>query len=238
MESVLIVGLVVGLVVFASIMLASSYGKARAHRHEEAFQAYVAERFPEVPRPAKVLLAGLPGAAKQFRALLVSPERHEIIVLDQGREGITHRAYPFGALTGAGSTSRIISRGLPGQRVFSYEQTMNVGFDDGTTVPFGLEAVTNKHGTDKAPGAVAAIFAPWEQQLQTLVGQAPTRPAPEPEATPDPAPAPVATATTPAAAWYPDPVGRHEVRYWNGHMWTAAVADHGAQASDPLEGAA
>ncbi|HKY66004.1 MAG TPA: phospholipid scramblase-related protein [Acidimicrobiales bacterium] len=32
--------------------------------------------------------------------------------------------------------------------------------------------------------------------------------------------------------WYPDPFGRHESRYWDGHRWTEHVASHGRQAVD------
>ena len=39
---------------------------------------------------------------------------------------------------------------------------------------------------------------------------------------------------TPAAAWYPDPGGKHEHRYWDGSQWTDNVADHGRQSVDPL----
>jgi hypothetical protein len=35
------------------------------------------------------------------------------------------------------------------------------------------------------------------------------------------------------AAWHPDPMGRHELRYWNGSAWTADVSDQGVQATDP-----
>jgi hypothetical protein len=37
------------------------------------------------------------------------------------------------------------------------------------------------------------------------------------------------------AGWYADPASRHENRYWDGTGWTAAVADRGATAADPLE---
>ncbi|MDO8879551.1 MAG: DUF2510 domain-containing protein [Coriobacteriia bacterium] len=40
-------------------------------------------------------------------------------------------------------------------------------------------------------------------------------------------------AGTAAAAWYPDPTGRHEMRYWDGAKWTADVADGGTAATDP-----
>lgn len=41
---------------------------------------------------------------------------------------------------------------------------------------------------------------------------------------------------TPAAPpdWHPDPLGRHEWRWWDGAQWTSAVADGGAQSDDPL----
>ena len=35
-------------------------------------------------------------------------------------------------------------------------------------------------------------------------------------------------------AWYPDPTGRHDHRWWDGAEWTAHVADAGAPGSDPL----
>lgn len=40
------------------------------------------------------------------------------------------------------------------------------------------------------------------------------------------------------AAWYPDPFGRHEMRYWDGAQWTEHVASHGKQRTDPPEGEA
>lgn len=34
--------------------------------------------------------------------------------------------------------------------------------------------------------------------------------------------------------WVPDPLGRHELRFWNGENWTEHVSDRGVTASDPL----
>jgi hypothetical protein len=47
-----------------------------------------------------------------------------------------------------------------------------------------------------------------------------------------------AAATTSAsptvpAAWYKDPSGRYEMRYWNGNAWTEHVARGGQQFTDP-----
>jgi hypothetical protein len=60
---------------------------------------------------------------------------------------------------------------------------------------------------------------------------------PEPLITPVPSAVPAATApAAPSvpAGWHPDPVGRHEQRYWDGATWTSHVADAGAVGSDPL----
>ena len=37
------------------------------------------------------------------------------------------------------------------------------------------------------------------------------------------------------ADWYPDPYGRHELRYWDGEIWTDHVSSHGTQATDPAQ---
>lgn len=37
-----------------------------------------------------------------------------------------------------------------------------------------------------------------------------------------------------AAAWHPDPTGRHELRYWDGTQWTEHVSDGGVQSTSPL----
>ncbi len=41
---------------------------------------------------------------------------------------------------------------------------------------------------------------------------------------------------TTAPGWYPDPYGRHELRWYDGGQWTDAVTSHGRQASDPPTG--
>ncbi|MDH4277685.1 MAG: phospholipid scramblase-related protein [Acidimicrobiia bacterium] len=42
------------------------------------------------------------------------------------------------------------------------------------------------------------------------------------------------TSSAPAPDWYPDPMGRHEYRYWDGNAWTDHVASHGRQSTDPV----
>jgi hypothetical protein len=38
----------------------------------------------------------------------------------------------------------------------------------------------------------------------------------------------------PPPGWNPDPVGRHEHRWWDGQKWTSAVADRGVTSDDPI----
>ena len=40
-------------------------------------------------------------------------------------------------------------------------------------------------------------------------------------------------APTPAD-WYPDPTGRHQLRYWDGQVWTDHVSSHGRPSVDPV----
>lgn len=40
--------------------------------------------------------------------------------------------------------------------------------------------------------------------------------------------------TTPAN-WYPDPMNRHELRYWDGNAWTDHVSNNGVQSADPVK---
>jgi hypothetical protein len=44
-----------------------------------------------------------------------------------------------------------------------------------------------------------------------------------------------AAAAAPApAAWLPDPLSRHEHRWWDGQRWTESVSDGGVVSTDPL----
>ena len=37
------------------------------------------------------------------------------------------------------------------------------------------------------------------------------------------------------AAWHPDPMARHQLRYWDGKVWTDHVSDNGVQGTDPVQ---
>jgi hypothetical protein len=45
----------------------------------------------------------------------------------------------------------------------------------------------------------------------------------------------VKPAAPPIFGWYPDPAGRHELRYFDGRLWTDWVRDGETAGSDPIE---
>lgn len=38
-----------------------------------------------------------------------------------------------------------------------------------------------------------------------------------------------------APGWYPDPMGRHEYRWFDGSTWTDQVSSHGKASVDPVQ---
>ena len=69
-----------------------------------------------------------------------------------------------------------------------------------------------------------SIAAPADEPPAALTAGAPA----------DAAPAPAEQAPAAPAQWYPDPMGRHQYRYWDGAQWTAQVADDGQSSHDPI----
>jgi hypothetical protein len=93
---------------------------------------------------------------------------------------------------------------------------------------------------DVAQGSVVKISwrSPWLVFLQgpirvtdpgSAMGPAGAMPV---AAVPGAVAAPVAGPAA-AAAWHPDPSGRHELRYFDGAQWTEHVSDQGAASIDP-----
>lgn len=76
------------------------------------------------------------------------------------------------------------------------------------------------------PVAIGANSAPAQRPGDPLAA----RPAP-----PAALPVPPAATTTPAD-WYPDPTGRHQVRYFDGNSWTEHVTTNGVQSTDQMDG--
>ena len=75
-----------------------------------------------------------------------------------------------------------------------------------------------------APTTTASTSASFPSTASTTASTAPTTQASTASS--------VGDAVAPAA-WYPDPSGRYELRYWNGSAWTEHVSRNGQQFTDP-----
>jgi hypothetical protein len=70
---------------------------------------------------------------------------------------------------------------------------------------------------------------------QTLVRPADEQPTTPARPTPEPLPVPMPVESSAApAAWYPDPTGRTELRFWDGARWTQHVSTNGTTGVDRL----
>lgn len=93
----------------------------------------------------------------------------------------------------------------------------------------GPAALTGLAGRiqEKADAKVAELKA---QQAAAELEHLPDPPAAAPPPPPPPAAAPPPSVP---AGWHPDPMGRHELRYWDGGAWSEHVSTGGVQATDP-----
>ena len=94
--------------------------------------------------------------------------------------------------------------------------------------------------SDSGPTAsVSGLPLPLPMPGPPATGAAPDALAPAPRLSPPsmlPRPPLVQQAVKPAAplgGWHPDPLERHQHRYWNGRKWTAMVSDAGRPSTDP-----
>ena len=114
-------------------------------------------------------------------------------------------------------------------------------FDD--AVPFGIAAAVVGVVVIMGVGYVTAEMLQRDKGETTATAEPAA--APDGEGATDPAPSATESAdpeettdadNAPAAAWHPDPHGRHQMRWWDGSQWTDQVSDDGTVSTDP-EGA-
>ncbi len=90
-------------------------------------------------------------------------------------------------------------------------------------------AIANSQARNRLAAANNELvyLRPENARLQQWVAHLSGAPSAEAQATAYP------TSTLLPAQWYPDPSGRHELRYWEGSSWTGHVSDHGVTSLDP-----
>lgn len=116
-------------------------------------------------------------------------------------------------------------RASSGMTMFSWGENLELN-----VIPVGAEATAVSMGSGLKFGLID-----WGknrkniERIHQAIGAALTNPVAV-----SPVPAVPTAAQVPAGAWHPDPVGRHQFRWWDGQRWTDAVSDDGATSTDPL----
>lgn len=92
-------------------------------------------------------------------------------------------------------------------------------------------ALANGHARTRLAAAnnELSYLRPENARLQQWIAHLTGAPIPGAPVSPYP------TGTVLPSQWYPDPAGRHELRYWDGENWTGHVSDHGVTSLDPPE---
>ncbi len=165
----LLIGVIVFVAVFVLIMGIWLISFFINKKKSGVFRNYIKQHFPDFPEGEPILIARQKSKTVMLDiALLIDEAKKELILFftNRGKE-MNHKIFPFKNLTAVESSDRILSRGIF-PKTYSYEQTMVLKFNDGSTNQFILENISNKYGDDKGSDFVKNVFAPWEDQLNQI----------------------------------------------------------------------
>jgi hypothetical protein len=95
------------------------------------------------------------------------------------------------------------------------------------------EACGEYNDTGRAKPYVGPASKRLGKKYGTFIGMHGVADGTEVEDTVDDAEVPAPPSGMVPAGWLPDPVGRHELRWWDGAVWTEHVSDGGVQGLDP-----
>lgn len=156
----------------AVFIVAALVGRARAKKKIGIFTQYVSEHYPELEELKMLTAAQASKQSKLDIALIIDDQREELVLLiDQPDTGITSKVYKFDNFLMVEPLSRVIERGMFPNKIFSYEKSLNLRFDDGQIYHFFMEYISNRHGDDKGATIVNNVFAPWEEQLSKIASK-------------------------------------------------------------------
>lgn len=169
MEEGFVVFIVVFVLLMAVFAIAYLVGISRAKKKVGVFSRFIKQHFPEVGEQQFLSASQASKSPGLDIALLIDEVQRRIIILQDAKAtGITSKVYPFDNFVMVEPLNRIIERGAWPNKVYSYEKSMTLRFDDGAQYHMFLEYITNKAGTDKGPGIVNQAFAPWEEKLNKI----------------------------------------------------------------------
>jgi len=166
-------GFIVFIIIFVLLIvvfvIAYLIGLSRAKKKVGAFTQFLKQHFPEVGDQQFLSASQASKAPGLNIALLIDDAQRRIIILqDVKGTGITSKVYAFDNFVMVEPLNRIIERGAWPNKVYSYEKSLTLRFNDGAVFQMFLEYISNKGGTDKGPGIVNQAFAPWEEKLNKI----------------------------------------------------------------------
>jgi hypothetical protein len=166
-------GFIVFIIIFVLLIIlfviAYLVGLSRAKKKVGVFTQFIKQHFPEVGDQQFLSASQASKAPGLNIALLIDDAQRRIIILqDVKGTGITSKVYPFDNFVMVEPLNRIIERGAWPNKVYSYEKSLTLRFNDGAVFQMFLEYISNKGGTDKGPGIVNQAFAPWEEKLNKI----------------------------------------------------------------------
>jgi len=135
------------------------------------FKKYALQHFPDLKDQELLIAKQTSKKAKLDIALIINDSKEELVLLlDAPGKGITHKIYSFQNLKVVESFNTILERGFA-PKTYSYEQTLALKLDDGSTYRFIMANISNKRGSDKGADVVRNTFAPWEEKLSKIANK-------------------------------------------------------------------
>jgi hypothetical protein len=170
MDSILV--FVITFVLFMAVwIVALLIGRAINKKKLGNFRKYIEEKLPDIdPEKEQILIAKQKSkqASPDIALLMPNNSREIIILVDEKGSGIVHKVYCYEDLKAVRSLDQILTRGLF-PKTYSYEETLQMEFNDGKSYQMILENISNKQGNDKGADVIRNMFAPWRRKLNEIL---------------------------------------------------------------------
>jgi hypothetical protein len=164
------IGIIVFIVVFVLVVCAGYISFLMNKKKTGVFKSYMKQHFPDFPEEKPILTAKQTSKTMMLDIALIIDEVKKELILLFARKGeeMNHRIFPFRDLSAVESSDKIIGRGIF-PKTYSYERTLVLKFNDGSSYNFILENISNRYGNDKGSDLIKNIFAPWEERLKKII---------------------------------------------------------------------
>ena len=142
----------------------------RNKQKEKGFRGYLTGQFSDLGADIPMLMAKSESKKVKPDICLVIEEGNQQIIVMRNLSGkdITHKLYSASDLASLKRSNQMISRGFA-PKTWSYEECLDLGFNDGDHYRLYLENISNRDGTDAGANAVRAFFQPWYEKLSAFL---------------------------------------------------------------------